>query len=288
MFPFQRRFLSVQGNRLAYVDEGTGPPVLVVHGNPTSSFYFREIIGGLRDRFRVLAPDHIGCGASDKPAATSYPYTLERRANDLGALLDHLALPEPITLIVHDWGGMIGLLTAVRRPEQIRSLVITNTAGFPMPASKTFPWRLWWVRNTPLGPLLVQGLNMFVRGLLWTGTERPLARRVKQGYLAPYDSWSHRVAVLRFVRDIPLSPRDSSYPGVVEVSEGLSKLSTKPILVLWGECDAIFDHHFLSEWERRLPNARFVRFPHAGHLLFEDEPASCLSEIRSFLLASTD
>src|SRR5205823_3246531 len=111
-------------------------PVVMLHGNPTWSFYYRNLVLSLRDSYRTIVPDHIGCGLSDKPDDSRYRYTLESRVTDLEALLEHLGVTCDITLVVHDWGGMIGLAYAVRHPERIRRLVILNTGAFHLPRTK--------------------------------------------------------------------------------------------------------------------------------------------------------
>src|SRR5581483_2135270 len=162
--PFQSHFLDLDGLRYHYVDEGRGEPIVLLHGNPTWSFYYRKLILGLRDSYRTIAPDHIGCGFSDKPSDARYSYRLERRVKDLERLIDHLDLGDKVTLVLHDWGGMIGMTYAHRHPEQIRRLVILNTGAFLLPVGNPFPWSLWLCRNPLLGPMLVRRLNAFCRG----------------------------------------------------------------------------------------------------------------------------
>ena len=116
-YPFEGRFLDLDGVRMHYLDEGAGPPVIMVHGNPTWSYYYRHLILALRDRYRVIVPDHVGCGLSDKPDEGSYPYRLERRVRDLERLIDHVELDGKVTLVVHDWGGMIGMAWAAHHRE---------------------------------------------------------------------------------------------------------------------------------------------------------------------------
>ena len=145
------RDLDRDGLRLHYLDEGAGEPVVMVHGNPTWSFYYRNLVEALRGSYRVVVPDHIGCGLSDKPDDSRYDYTLASRVDDLERLLDHLGLDRGLTLVVHDWGGMIGMAYAARHPERIARLVVLNTAAFHKPPGKSFPWPLWICRDTPLG-----------------------------------------------------------------------------------------------------------------------------------------
>jgi haloalkane dehalogenase len=280
---FPSRYLDLKGLRLHYVGEGRGEPVVMLHGNPTWSFYYRELVRGLCDRYRTVVPDHIGCGRSDKPGDDRYDYTLERRVLDLEALLDHLALRENLTLVLHDWGGMIGMTYAVRHPERVKRLVVLNTAGFLMPPGKRLPWSLWLCRNRFLGPLLVRGLGAFHRGAARFCVCRPLAPVVRATYLAPYDSWAHRIAVLRFVQDIPLRPGDPSYALARATQDGLERFRDVPLLICWGEQDFVFDADFLAEWQRRFPRAEVHRFPDAGHYVLEDAGAAIVPLVRDFL-----
>ena len=154
-YPFEGRFLDLDGVRMHYLDEGAGTPVLMVHGNPTWSYYYRHLVLALRDRHRVIVPDHVGCGLSDKPDDDSYPYRLERRVQDLERLVDHAKLDGKVTLVVHDWGGMIGMAWAARHPERIERLVILNSAAFHLPAGKRVPLSLRLARSA-LGGFLAQ------------------------------------------------------------------------------------------------------------------------------------
>ena len=283
-YEFQSHFLDRDGVRLHYLDEGTGPPVVMVHGNPTWSYYYRNLVRALRGEYRTIVPDHIGCGRSDKPGDDQYRYTLEQRVKDLESLLDRLGVTRDITLIVHDWGGMIGMTYATRHPERIRRLVILNTGAFHLPKSKPFPWSLWLCRNRIFGPLLVRGLNVFCREAVRTCcTRRPLSAEARQAYLSPYDSWAHRIAILRFVQDIPLRPSDPSYDLVTETQNNLHKLRGVSMLICWGEKDWVFDQHFLAEWIARFPDAVVHRFPDAGHFVLEDAIEEIIPLVRSFL-----
>jgi haloalkane dehalogenase len=278
------RDLDLSGLRYHYLDEGQGEPVVMVHGNPTWSFYYRALVEGLSDAYRTIVPDHIGCGFSDKPGDAQYDYTLERRVADLEALLGHLGIDRGVTLAVHDWGGMIGMTYAARHPERIARLVILNTAAFHLPPSKPFPWPLWLCRDTPLGAWLVRGLNAFCRGTAHVGCKRTrLPRDVREGYLAPYDSWEHRIAIHRFVQDISLRPGDRCYNVVTEVQNRLPLLADVPMLIAWGLRDFVFDHHFLDEWVHRFPKADVHRFDRSGHYILEDEAETIVPLVRTFL-----
>jgi cis-3-alkyl-4-acyloxetan-2-one decarboxylase len=280
------RAIDRGGLSFHYVDEGSGPPVVMIHGNPTWSILFRHLIDALNGSHRVLAPDHIGCGLSEKPDDSRYAYTLASRVDDLEFLLDTLGLDRDLTLVMHDWGGMIGMTYAARHPDRVARLVVCNTAAFHKPAAKPFPLALAICRDWSLGAFLVRGLNAFCRGTARIGCKvRPMSRDVRAAYCAPYDSWAHRIAIVRFVQDIPLLPGDRSFGLVSWVQERLSSLAAVPMLVLWGMKDFVFDRHCLDEWVRRFPAAQVIRFSEAGHYLFEDEPEGVTLAVRTFLEA---
>ncbi len=284
LYPFESRFLTVRGgHRYHYLDEGKGQPVIFVHGNPTWSFYWRELVKELRATHRCIAPDHVGCGLSDKPGDDAYEYTLERRVEDLSALVEHLHL-DKVTLVLHDWGGMIGLAWAVANPTRVARLVLLNTSGFRLPATKPLPWQLKLVRNLPgFGALSVRGLNAFAGLAVHMAAMKPLDPRVKAGLVAPYDSWRNRIATLRFVQDIPLAPGDRAWDAVLRVEEKLGSLRNVPTFIGWGEKDFVFDGHFLAEWGRHLPDAQVKTFPEAGHYVLEDARDELVPLIRDFI-----
>jgi haloalkane dehalogenase len=273
LFPYASKYFEVRpGIRMAYIDEGPrdAPPVLLVHGNPTWSFYWRALIEALSPTHRVIVPDHVGCGRSDKPDDQAYSYRLRSRIEDLEALVEHLDLGE-LELGVHDWGGMIGMGWAHRHPTQVRSLLLLNTAAFRLPSTKPLPSRLRLARDFRLGGWMVQGLNAFSRAATRMAvTRRPLSREVRDALCAPYDSWDNRRAVLRFVQDIPLDERDPSWTDVVEVEAELQQFDDRPVLICWGDRDFVFDHHFLRVWQEKLPSADVHRFADCGHYILED------------------
>jgi cis-3-alkyl-4-acyloxetan-2-one decarboxylase len=268
LYPFQSHEMTLDGNRYHYLDEGSGPVLLMVHGNPTWSFYWRNLILALRDRFRIVAVDHIGCGLSDKPPASVYSYRLARRVADLGQLIERLDLRQ-ITLVAHDWGGAIGMGAAVAMPERFANLVLMNTAAFRMPHC---PWPIHLCHLPGFGPVAVQGLNLFVRTALRTTVHKRerMTPAVRAGYMAPYDSWANRVAVLRFVLDIPLSPKHPSYQTLTDIENGLAGLRPKPVSLIWGMRDWCFTPEFLDRFIEFFPAAEVHRLADASHYVVED------------------
>lgn len=283
LYPFESRFWDRQGLKLHYLDEGQGEPVVMVHGNPTWSFYYRDLAKALRETHRVIAPDHIGMGLSDKPGEQRYSYTFKSRIDDLEGLLEHLGATQDVTMVAHDWGGAIGLAWACRHPEKVKRIVLFNTAAFLPPPEKPLPWSLSLARS-PLGPLLVQGLNAFCLGAArFCCARRPMPSAVREGFLAPYDCWANRLAVLRFVQDIPILPAVQSHAPLRELGEKMESLVSVPALICWGGRDFVFDKDFLEEWRRRWPQARVRLFEDAGHYVLEDAAEEIIPLVAEFL-----
>jgi cis-3-alkyl-4-acyloxetan-2-one decarboxylase len=284
LYPFKSHFIKINGLNYHFLDEGSGDPVVMLHGNPTWSFYFRELIRGLSEEFRAIAPDHMGCGLSDKPGVDRYDYRLKSRVDDVETLLDNLGVTRDITLVLHDWGGMIGMAYAVRHPERIRRLVVMNTAAFLIPDGKLLPIRLRLIRNIkPFGALTILGFNMFAVGALYMASYKGLSADVKSGLVAPYNCWRNRIATLKFVRDIPVREKDPSYGLTKHVDDNLHRFRHVPMLILWGEHDFVFDMDFLSQWCRRFPDAKVKIFKDAGHYVLEDEADRIVPMVRDFL-----
>lgn len=281
-FPFEPRFLDLdraRGIAMHYLDEGPrgAAPILFLHGNPTWSFLWRELVGEFRGRFRCIAPDHVGCGLSDKPQA--YEYRLERHVQNLERLVLSLGLAR-ITLVVHDWGGAIGFGLATRRPELFERFVVMNTAAFP---GGRAPLRIRACRTPLLGPLAVRGFNAFARAALSMATERGLDEITRRGLIAPYAGWDERIATLRFVEDIPLSPSHPSWNELARIEAGLPALEPKPMCVVWGERDWCFTPAFRREWQRRFPRARVHVADEAGHWVMEDARDDVVRWMAEFL-----
>ncbi|MEX2352823.1 MAG: alpha/beta fold hydrolase [Gammaproteobacteria bacterium] len=285
-YPFNSNYAEINGHKLHYLDEGPADaePVVMLHGNPSWSFYYRKLVLALRDRYRCIVPDHIGMGLSEKPGAADYDFMFTRRADDLSSLLECLNIRQDITLVLHDWGGMIGMSYAFPFPERIKRLVILNTAAFHLPPEKKLPWSLKFSRIPLLNAILNQGFNAFCKGAVkYCVTRRPMPTEVAAAYLAPYDNWTNRLAVRRFVEDIPLKPGDVGYRTISRVASGLHRFQSLPMLIIWGMQDFVFDEPFLNEWMIRFPNAELHRLEDAGHYVLEDAPEDVIPLINNFL-----
>tara|TARA_B100001094_G_C18189160_1_gene805974 strand:+ start:1026 stop:1910 length:885 start_codon:yes stop_codon:yes gene_type:complete len=281
-YPFRGKFLEIAGGwRLHFLDEGEGarPPILMLHGNPTWSFFYRKLILALREEDRCIAPDHLGCGLSDKPPHDSFSYDLSAHIGNLRTLLDRLGI-DKVRLVVHDWGGAIGLGAFRNAPERVERLVILNTAAFLSPR---VPKRILFCRLPIVGAFLVRGLNAFAGSAARMAVVKPLPAAVRKGFLYPYDSWSNRVAVWRFVRDIPHEANHPTRLLVADIEEKLTRFENTPKLACWGLRDFCFSEHFLDQWRRRFSGLPVQTLPNAGHYLLEDASDECIPRIVNFL-----
>lgn len=288
-YDFTPRWFEHDGVRQHYLDEGTGAPVLILHGNPSWSYMWRHLVRELRADHRCVVPDHIGMGLSDRPGESAYAYTASRRLADLERLLQHLVsergLPEQgWTLVGHDWGGCIGMAWARRQPERVSRVVMLNSGAFPLPAGYRLPWYLRLIRRGGRLPAeVVHRTNVFARTAVRLGVTSRLPAPVRGAYVAPYRRRERRLAVVRFIQDIPLAPADPAWP-LVDVGPGEApEMTSLPMLVCWGGRDPVFDHRFLAEWVYRFPSAEVQLFPRAGHFVQEDAREEVLACVREFL-----
>lgn len=279
-YPFVCHSFQSADGPMNYVDEGSGPAVVMLHGNPTWSFFYRDLILAMRESNRCLAPDLLGCGLSAKPQRADY--SLAAHVARVVALVESAGLDE-FHLVVHDWGGAIGFGVARQLRERVRSISILNTAAFPFPS---IPWRIALCRWPVVGSLLVRGGNGFVEAATKMTTVTPLAEAVAEGYRYPYPNWHDRVAVKAFVDDIPMRRSHRSWETLQQIGDSLSFWRDKPVQILWGMQDWCFHAGILAEWERRLPDAPVHRFTGAGHYLMEDAGAEVLPLIGGFVAAN--
>ena len=278
-YPFASNTLDLpNGAKLHYLDEGNGPVVLMLHGNPTWSFYYRNLIKKLSAAgFRCIVPDHIGCGLSDKPV--DYNYTLRQRIEDVESLLDYLAI-DRFSLVLHDWGGAIGCGVAGRRDNSVDRMVLLNTAAFH---SKHIPLRIAAIKIPLIGEAIIRGMNGFAGPAATMAVKIPLRREVRLGMLWPYRSWKNRVAVWNFVKDIPLHAGHRSYQTLTEVEAGLKRLGDKPVQLIWGGRDFCFSRHFHDRFLEFFPQAESKVYTDCGHYVLEDAGADAFERIEGFL-----
>lgn len=278
-YPFYPRFLKVDDqNFIHYVDEGPKDKdtILMVHGNPTWSFYFRHFIKEFSKNYRVVAIDHMGCGISSKPQ--NYFYTLNNHIENLEKLVSELDLKN-IHLFAHDWGGAIGMGVATKYPQKFKSFILCNTAAF---TSKFIPKRISICRNKLLNKLFLRKMNLFSLGALSMASKRGLSAEAKRGYLFPYNNYRNRVAVASFVKDIPLEMDHPSFDRLKKIEEDLSNLKN-PTLFMWGAKDFCFNLKFLETFQSFFPHAQTEVYPQAGHYVLEDAKSEMIKRMKKFL-----
>ena len=264
-----------------------GEPVVMLHGNPTWSFYYRNLVKALSPKYRAIVPDHMGCGLSAKPDEGAYDFRLESRVADLEALIAHLDLGSDLTLVVHDWGGMIGSSLCCQASEpnpahgdtEHRGLS-SNLHGKRPPAA-----RLRLIRNVaPLAGPAVLGLNLFARGALVMAAKKPLSQsgqgRTDRALQQPAKPTGHPEVRPGHPPGHRRTRATVSPGGPIE---GLQALARIPKLICWGQRDFVFDMDYLAQWRRRFPDAEIHCFPDAGHYVLEDAGKPIINLISNFL-----
>ena len=287
-WPYEPRWFDSADGRMHYVDEGRrdGRPVVMVHGNPTWAYLYRNFIGPLTAAgYRAIAIDHLGFGRSEKPDDPAL-YTIARHVERADALLESLDLSEA-TPVTQDWGGPIGLGWATRHPERIRSLMILNTFAHRPPEKVKLPAPLVAFRMPVVGEVMVKGLNMFKHVFLFrAGVTKPerLTKQVKRAYLAPHPSWSSRTAVLVFPRQIPAGPEGEVSDLLAEIEAGLGAFADLPVSICWAMKDIAFTPQVLDQlWLNTFPEAEVTRIDDAGHYLQEDAYEVIVPELLKLL-----
>lgn len=286
-YEFSSRYVKVSDGTLHYVDEGSGPVLLFVHGNPTWSFLYRHVIRGLKHRFRCIALDHLGFGLSEKPEAADY--TPLAHSNRLGEFIDALGLNR-VTLVVQDWGGPIGLYWAVSNKERIDRLVVLNTVGFPF-SSEYVSARRWGfyaahqiAHNPILVRLLFQLTGLGVSGAIRWGVSdrRKITRQILAGYLLPFPNARSRRAPLALARAFPTRPDHPTQAFAVEIERGLRGW-TVPVQLIWGARDRLLSPVLADHFCTLLPNHRQpVILEGASHFLQEEAPGPIVDAIEKF------
>ena len=280
-FPYASAQIIVDGHVLRYVDEGAGDQTLLcVHGNPTWSFYYRKVIERFSANHRVIAVDHLGCGRSDKPSLGEFDYRFASHRDNLVRLVETLDLSN-VTLVAHDWGGAIGLASLLKTRDRFSRIVLLNTGAFVPPF---IPFRISLCRIPVLGTIALRQFNLFAKAALTMAMSRnSLGQEAKEGLLAPYNSWGNRVAIDRFVKDIPMKESHPTYSELFNLGESLVSLANLPSLLIWGMQDWCFRPECLRRFQAAWPNAEVVEIPDAGHYVLEDASEETLTAIDQFL-----
>ncbi|WP_114783116.1 alpha/beta fold hydrolase [Botryobacter ruber] len=275
LYPFVHQVFQTAHGQLHYIDEGTGDPIVFVHGTPTWSFLWRQQIKSLSRQYRCIAPDHLGFGLSDKP--TDFSFTPEAHAQNLEQLLEHLQLRN-IILVVHDFGGPIGLSYALRHPENVKKLVIMNTWMWSLEEEKRI-MRISKLMSGSIGKFLYTRLAFSPRVLLPLGyhQDKHLTKDVKQHYLSPLSSPTARLGTWHFA--IALKESSDWFAQLWEQREKLREIDK---LMLWGEKDKLLPLRLLEKWEKTFPEATVQRIK-AGHFLQEEKGSEVTEAIRNFI-----
>lgn len=273
LYPFASHFEEINGSRVHYVDEGAGPPLILLHGNPTWSFLYRDIIVGLRDQYRCIAVDYPGFGLSK--AGPGYSYTPAEHAQVLEDLVLRLDLRDA-TLMVQDWGGPIGFAVATRHPDRFSAFVIGNTWAWPKsdPGTQVFSRLL----GGPIGGWLILQRNFFVERIIPVGVRRKkLPAAAMNAYRGPFPTPESRRPVHVFPREIL-----ASRPFLADIESKLAALADRPALLVWGTKDVAFRAAELRRWEQEFPDHRTVLLDGAGHYIQEDAAQDIVAAIRDW------
>jgi cis-3-alkyl-4-acyloxetan-2-one decarboxylase len=281
-YPFTPHYHSHQGIDIHYIDQGSGESVVMLHGDPTWGFLYRHFISPLSQHHRCIVPDHMGMGKSSTPDDRSL-YRLEQHIANLEALLLHLNLDD-ITLILHDWGGPVGLGFATRHPERIKSLVLMNTWAFAPWPGGPFP-RLLEIIRSERGEAFVLRKNGYLEPTLigTTHHSEKLTNTVLDAYRAPFPTPESRLAMLCWSRDIPVRETDTSYAEMKRIEDALPQFNTKPVILVWGMQDPVIQPSILLRWQQLYPHATTHEIEDASHFLQEDAYERIIHLIETFL-----
>jgi haloalkane dehalogenase len=274
LYPFEDRYVDLDGSTVHYIDEGSGPTLLFLHGNPTWSFLYRDIIIALRSEYRCVALDYPGFGLSS--ASAGYGFTAAEHADVVGRFVAELDLTEA-TMMVQDWGGPIGFAVATRQPERFSRFVIANTWAWPKsdPGTQVFSRFL----GGPIGRYLIEHRNFFVEKILPGNIKRRrLSADEMNAYRGPFPTPSSRRPVAVFPREI-LGSRQL----LAEIERGLAALSDRPALIVWPTRDVAFRVPERKRWETVFPTHETVLLEGAGHYAQEDAAAEIVSAILAFM-----
>lgn len=271
LYPFESRWFDSSQGRVHYVDEGDGPPILLCHGNPTWSFLYRDIIVGLRERFRCIAPDYLGFGLSERPSG--FGYKTDQHAQVVGELVDHLGLDGYLSM-GQDWGGPISTAVAVKRADRVRGVVLGNTWFWPIDMLMTKIFAR--VMSSPPMQYAILRHNFFVERLIPAGTASRPSAVVMEHYRAVQPNAEARRGVAEMPKEL-LAARPLLTRLAREVPE---KLGAKPALIVWGMKDlAIRPGPAIPRMREAFPDHVLVELPKASHFIQEDAPGQIVATI---------
>jgi haloalkane dehalogenase len=280
LYPYTPRAFATPEGTMRFVDVGSGPAVVLVHGTPTWSFLYRELIARLSRAHRVVAVDHLGFGLSDKPADAGY--RPEDHARRLAALIASLQLPD-VSLVVHDFGGPIGLSYALQHPERVRELVIFNSWLWPLDDDRRVA-QVARLAAGPLGRVLYRRLNCSPRWLipLMMARRERLAAAAHAHYVRPFPTPATREGPWALAR--ALAGSSEWYAGLWARRE---RLQGRPTLLVWGMRDPTFGPAALTRWRSAFPDAGCVEYPDSGHFVLEEAGAAAVERVAAFLEAAS-
>ena len=274
-YPFNSHYYQIDGKKYHYIDEGSGPVLLLMHGNPTWSFYYRNLIKHFSSSYRVICPDHIGCGFSDKPK--DYDYCLKNHYSNVISLLNHLGINE-FDMVVHDWGGAIGFGAVCNGQFNVNKVAVLNTAAF---TDDNIPFSIWLCKIPVLGPFIVKQFNAFAWPATFMAVTRKLPKFIKKCFLLPYSSPDNRIAISEFVRDIPMFSGHKSWSEIKNIEVFLNNFKGQ-IGLFWGGKDFCFNDHFLQRWQAIFPKAPLTYYRDAGHYVLEDARGKIEEDLSRF------
>ena len=275
-YPFAPKYLSLPNAQMHYIDEGSGEVILFVHGTPSWSYEFRDAIRILSRNYRCIAMDHIGFGLSDKPA--DYSYTLYKHKENLMSLIAHLQLSQ-FNLLVHDFGGPIGLSVATSMPEKINKIIMANTWCFSVADEPEFK-RMKAILGSPLLPFLYRNFNFSARYIIPAafGERTRLTPEIHAQYMKPFAKRSSRNGTIGFAKSLL---KDQAW--FENVYRQIGVLVNKPALLLWGLKDNFITEKYLHRMQEIFPNAEVVQYADAGHFVFEEKGSVAAVAIERFL-----
>jgi haloalkane dehalogenase len=273
LFPVEHRFLDLDGARIHYVDEGSGETLLLLHGNPAWCFLYRKIIAVLRPDFRCVALDYPGYGMSD--AALGYGFTPREHSVVVERFVDRLGLRD-LTIMVQDWGGPIGFGLAGRRPELVRRFIIGNTFAWPLDGERRIRF-FSALMGGSVARALTWAFNFVPRFFFWRGFAKPLPREVRAMYLAPWGARGRREASVVGPHQLIAA---SDFLNLVQA--GLSRLSDRPALIVWGRKDFAFREAEATRFAKLFPRNRLIFYDDAAHFLQEDVGEGIAAAFKEF------